>query len=359
MAYGNTRKYKKKSFRKSYISPRKYAGTKGYVKAYLPTDGAAEKQAMIYRYPFSTATTIPKIPDGCADNTIGLSYVNVSTTVGKTSVILYPGMNAWGCSRRLTSVVAADKQMQIHTQNHMDLCTDKPLEETTEDYILEQGKNREKFETNWAKWRLVSCGIRIKCINNDQENDGIWKAVRIPVNKENYAKIIVSGSDLYNGKVIPEFGFTTDIPSTHWIKNDTFQHGKIKDLYKFEGRLKPLTMQHKWKECTQKLPFKYTDTIGEGNLRVIPKSDEHFSKTRELSQIEDTIDDNWDAILIEISGKDHTKTLVTTKCNYEMVPSRTSLLAQYASECKYTPKLVESKFNQYRLNETLPLSYIN
>jgi hypothetical protein len=47
-------------------------------------------------------------------------------------------------------------------------------------------------ESGVAQWRTVSQGLKLKLINNNEENDGYWEAIRIPLEKRTTAMSLVS-----------------------------------------------------------------------------------------------------------------------------------------------------------------------
>ena len=70
-------------------------------------------------------------------------------------------------------------------------------------------------------------------------------------------------------------------------------------------------------------------------------------------------DKNRDMVGVKINGTANvTQLVVTTVANYEIIPLSTSAVLHFANQPKYAPKSLDMRYNEYRLKETKPLSYI-
>ena len=358
MAYkkksGYTSKYKTKKGKK--------AGYK--TKSYKHSDDDGVKQSMIYRFPFSKATTVPKIPDGNSKKTVGLQVRTVSTFEDITGLILYPGINSSGCSHK-----TGNNADVLFTQGrhctyfckplYNDLKDDDTPFELKQGFVKNIGSADTIFETNeWSQWRVVSCGMRIQNTNNDHENDGYWESVRLPINKTNFGRINIVTSDSDNGVIQPKAAILHDLSITNnWQHNSSYQTGQIKDFWKYEARLRPQYKTHDWIPVAQSASFNKKDvTDDNGTKRWLGGEDK--PATADLQWLENMVDDNWDMIQINIRGNAQTSIIVSTVINYELVPAQFSGTQRFASECIYSPKLVESKFNQYRTQERFPMAQV-
>ena len=316
---------------------------------------------MIYRYPFSTATTTPKIPDGTAVPTIGVQYRSTHVVTqpnnGKQLVYLFPGINSWG------AVYDEHQNKQTNWFNAS----------TTNEFIVKAPEEdtipvntlyhlQKSPQNHIIKWRVVSAGLRVKNTNNDSQNEGIWEAVRVPLTVNDVMVCISTGDK--QGKV-ELHDVTTDRlrTNTNWQNDSSYQTGKIKDFGKYEFRLKPNDRRHEWVEQPGEIKFQLN--VDTKEMRVgssyIGKLDIQSDTGTDIQNqdLRNFVDLNWDALAIQISGnKGVTNCLFTTIINYELQLSSDSPLSHYASTCKYAPKQLEKMFNMYRTKELKPGSYI-
>ena len=135
-------------------------------------------------HPFSDQTNMPRFPDGKVDESVGLQYKvaaefrQQTTASGNLELLFFPGLNCCvtvnaSISNQLGLEVSAENQYQekIITQpNHV---TGNITDNGTSLTFTQQ---RERMV---AKWRGVSYGMRILCLNNEEEADGHFKACRI------------------------------------------------------------------------------------------------------------------------------------------------------------------------------------
>lgn len=352
MAY----RYKKRpsySRRKSSYRKKSYNRNKKTVGYKLnKSDNDAYKQAQIYRYPFSNQTTIPKIPDGLAQHSVGVSFNHVHALAGLSpncTIILFPGMNNW------LHTVNNDASTSNAGHTLLNYFLSRAGTEPNYTYQIFQGQpgtndftGTESFD--YEKWRLVSAGLRIKCINNDQENEGHWEAIRIPMtDHRGRMPVVAAGGN--RGQVRPANPLINVATAhTSYQINSTYQMGKIKDLGKYEARLKPMTNNHVFKSMVKAQGAVLTDFAT--NMYPADGMEFHNDLTDSF------IDDNWDAIAIRIHGVANTRIILQSRANYELIPRVNTPISSFASENAYAPKLIESKFLEYKRKETKPMAYI-
>ena len=131
---------------------------------------------------FSNETNQPRFPDGRASESTGLRYLsNQELEVnfdGLMEVILFPGVNTCMAVRNATSKMLGnrtsvensyDVKLQGVNNNVIGLCS-------TNGNQLEFTQSTNSYV---AKWRGVSYGMFFQTVNNADENDGWWEAIRI------------------------------------------------------------------------------------------------------------------------------------------------------------------------------------
>ena len=134
-------------------------------------DAQAVRQLTVYRYPFSTATSNPKIPDGKLTQSIGYRWMH-STTIDAPNMlfILAPLFMTVGISCPVT-------ENNDVVQTLYNWHTNVPESSVT----THVGTNRTlNYNGAIGRWRVVSQALKLKCINSDDMNDGHWEAIRIP-----------------------------------------------------------------------------------------------------------------------------------------------------------------------------------
>lgn len=206
---------------------------KGTRKRGRYTQGGSASMSMVKAFlnPFSDFLNNPKIPDGAAVLSSGVrcQAVHPVTCAGEHTVIrIRPGLNevlhvyqTWNATAPLDAVMTtAATKVNYSTQT-----------------AVEQV----------AQWRKVSLAARISLVNNQDENDGWFEAVRIP--NANDPTIIMNSM----------------------VDDQSYITGKLRDIGKYQFQLKP--------------------TDGDFDFRVV--ADETAT----------SIDNNFDSIIIVIHGR--------------------------------------------------------
>lgn len=119
----------------------------------------------VMRNPFSTATTTPKVCDGKLGHSVGVregTAFQVADEGGEIVFILYPGLTSSVCTmtNALLSPVVTDYPNSIDSQAFT---------------------GGVKANDNPDRFRLVSAGMRVTCINNAENNNGWFEAIRVPI----------------------------------------------------------------------------------------------------------------------------------------------------------------------------------
>jgi hypothetical protein len=226
----------KKSYRTTKKSRRNIRSTKKVL-----IDTQAIRQLQTYRYPFSVATSCPKIPDGKVTQSIGLrAQATTVTTSKETLFILAP---------TFTTGLTIHNQVTVNTVSSLTTnYASNPLFSTDVDEIAGGSNNLKVKNKNdtLGKWRVVSQGLRLKCVNNDDNNDGYWEAIRLNSNdSSDFFLPFLNSQDSKKGYIRPSYNFLEHCwDKVNWLQNPTYCSGKVKNLGQFEFRLSPQVGEH-------------------------------------------------------------------------------------------------------------------
>lgn len=190
------------------------------------------------RNPFSTATTTPKVGDGKIGYSVGSREgiaVQVSDPNGEICFILSPGLNS------SLQAITNNKQGETPDIEYFDNTLDQQLSNT--------GK---KLPSNPDRYRLVSAGVRLTCINNSENNNGWFEAIRVPMSYSTDAPtakddtdidLVGSTFDVITGNVgnmvvNPDCESKLRI-SRSWAIHPSYVTGKLRNLEKHLFYLQP------------------------------------------------------------------------------------------------------------------------
>lgn len=257
----------------------------------------------VYRNPWSTASSNPKIPDSKAFNSCGVRLqqsVELTLAGSVAHILLFPGLNNGislvGFSTPLDSVAPYTNHGQVSAVDGL-----QPAASTIH------------------KWRLVSQGLKLLPLNTSDENDGWFEAVRIqPNDLSTFAPVTFPGSRLVLGSALSTQLPCVDI-SKDFVRHPTYITGKLSNIDQFLFNLAPNGADH--------------------NFQVIPK----------LPSIDSQVDnDNWDAIYIRIHGRTQPSVKTSLLChvvsNQELIYDEESTMSRY--HCNSTGNRLV--FEEYR-----------
>lgn len=286
------------------------------------------KQLDVVKYPHSTATSAPKIPDGSITQSLGQRFheYDVQTTTGVESqtVILYPGLQSCG-------VITKDEAGTGTGPTDSWFYNDKqvtPAIVATGGVITMTSKIR--------KWRMVSCGIKIRSTNNTTENSGTWSARRVTVpTRAGLYRLKLNSATSMQGVVLS--GAAVNEPNAGMFKasahkdSTTFASGKISEIGKQYFQLQD---QSQGAHDMVDIPDKFKLVSG-GML--VPPTD--FTLTHPLDdtvensvEMEGLIDRGMDAIVISFKGHSNCMLSFDMVANYELVFGPSSEVYSYMSE---------------------------
>lgn len=254
----------------------------------------------VYHNALSTASTNAKIPDGKCYHSVGLRLQAVkefqNDGSGTMDFLIFPGINNGVVA---DSVVSDPLSLNLMPYtNHFSLDTN---------YEQDAG-------TEVARWRVVSQACKFTLVNNSDENDGWWEAIRIQVNPQRddtspdgWGYGIVDGKAIIGGTSIP--GMNLGI--TNLVEHTTYCTGKLRDIHRHVFDLMPQGSDHDFVET----PFKMLESTAV----------HHMIDAR-----------NYDAIFVRIHGRPGastpTRIMVHNVCNQEVLYQESSTMSRFHSE---------------------------
>lgn len=320
-------------------------------------DTQALRQLQVYRYPFSVITTNPKIPDGKVTQSIGIRYNSVYDFTGKDMlVILSPTFGVHGFRYDGTTV-------------HKNSWNNFPA--GTIEYIGGQAADpnavppvpfkaptagKLTFDGRMGQWRVVSAGLRLKCISSDDKNDGYFEAIRIsPANCNDifFPKIVKTDpTDTQGGSALVNSTFiVSNFTKTNWLSNPTYQSGNVKNLSQYEFRLQPQVEEHDFVQVPTELEY----MLNEYGVNGWPL----YNDGKEPSKTFDFVrDPGFDIICIRISGIAATQMLCHYSHNIEYIPTSSNYESIFQTESVDASSGLKRRQLEYKREERLPGKYI-
>ena len=332
--------------------------------AYTHADNDGLKQLRVYEYPFSRATFTPKIPDGSCSLSNGIQFRNVlnynmraypAGGMKECWIALYPGMTSsaviW--SERgdmpLNEVLPDAYVMRgvlphtVYNEYSMAPSTGIVPEPNPAQDPNGNGLFSLVSDHNLTHWRLVSSAMRVKNLNNSDENGGWWEAVRITIRADgNYFKHEVSpitaGRMRYS--LLNPSEVMKVLNSRSWPEDPSYQTGKMTELGKYEFQLRPTDTDHEFKSLKNKYSI-YRETEGtytpyameNGRDVALVEFPEGVRGVDNTEFGKDHLDDQYDIIVLHVLGVENTQLLVESVSNQEVLASSESTLVRFMSEC--------------------------
>lgn len=262
------------------------------------TRSPLQDQLSTYFNPFSTRTTNPKIPDGKCHLSSGLRLQSVTEFIndatGTMDFLLIPGLKTGALVTNTTSATG-----NMNYTNHADMGGAGDLV---------QGSGVGEPPVN--KWRIVSQAIKFTLVNNSDENDGWWEAIRVSVANNTTAFAADANGFYTSASGLPG----VDETSTSLVEHPSYITGKLRDIHRFHFQLKPHTDDHDFVT----LP------------RTIPQA------TYEVGATSPLIDESMDAIYIRIHGRagaeTPTRVMAHIVSNQEVIYDESSHFSRFMSE---------------------------
>lgn len=212
-----------------------------------------------------------------------------------------------------------------------------------------------------AKWRLVSSGLQMQLVNNDETNDGWFEMVRInnAMSTEDYMLTTMNNYGESYSVICPSREFVQGIANaTNLVQEPSYSTGLLKDINHHLFSLHPTTDNVEFKTLFEE--YKLVNTLNDPEdvtlayNDIIVETDEMHenqiakfnatARAREL--IEKMLDMNHDMIYIRIHGRSSggstaasSKLLFHSVANYEVMYDSTSELSKFMIKGENHPKM--------------------
>jgi len=279
----------------------------GRRRGFLPTGRIGKSHvsacAAVYHNPFSTATTNPKLPDGKVYASTGIRLQSVAEFANDSTenmdILLFPGLNN-GCA--ITSVGSGGATTQSLPYRDHGMFNSG---------ALPQGQ----LGASIHKWRIVSQALKITLVNNSDENDGWFEAIRVqgsadsgfgPQTQEDGIPPGVYVSSAVSG-VLPA------VAANNMVEHPTYVTGKLRDIHRYMFHLMPQGNDHEF--------------------NIMPRTvetDEEF--------VQSCLDnESYDSVFIRVHGRagaSPTRLMLHVISNQEVVYDEGSFMTRYHSEAR-------------------------
>lgn len=226
---------------------------------------------------FDSATLDPKIPDGRAATSLGIRIQAVNDfTVGKdtTNILLFPGLNAGLAVQDVAPETTGGASRAYHMA--LDGGVKFDMTQTDDGWTYTQDANQDA-----SRWRCVSQAVKLTLINNSEDDDGWFEAIRF-VPQADEAQLIGTNKGLVPDQTL--FKKNQEAAGANLIQHNNYMTGKLRDIHKYQFYLQHHQPEH--------------DFI---NLK------DQYSLTENKSAWEDARDQLWDhsmdCVLIRIHGR--------------------------------------------------------
>jgi len=257
----------------------------------------ARANLAVYANPFSTSSTSPRIPDNKVYSSCGIRLQAVgeftNDTTAPMNFLLFPGINN---SLLSTSCVGLDPNGALPFTNHARL---QNVEGDITQFTQDPAQSIHK-------WRTVSCGMKVTLINNSDENDGWFEAIRIQGSFDSgFGLRFVDGKGYVastDNAVLPA------VTAGNLVEHPTYITGKLRDIHKYMFQLNPQGSDHEF--------------------QIVPRD---FSGSEANQVLVDN--ENFDMVFLRIYGRPGastpTRVMVHVVHNQEIVYDEGSTMVRY------------------------------
>jgi hypothetical protein len=304
--------------------------------------------------PFSNATQQPKFPDGEMNHSLSRRLKNtkaVEMAIGATNGVMHcliiPSLGVLACFRNSNS----DKSVGAAPINVLGAPN-----QTVGFNLINRGAGTSQFINplgSIENYRIVSQGMRLTQINNEEENDGWYEAVRLPSenNPEYYkswpmADAFITDATVVDGEnmcFVPTEAYWDSVSTLALPELPGYHSGQLKDLKNIEFKL-----QHQFGCCKPNQLKVITGTDGDW-VRSTAAGGYAAGQVCTLDPSNDGIEiqrmavcNNLDAIYIRIYGRTtgtRSKFIVEGMQNVEFQFNPASDLATFMTPNQKDPKL--------------------
>lgn len=307
---------------------------------------AAAQQLAVYHDPFSTATTQPKIPDGKAIESLGLSTQavvelttdnvttsNRQTPVGEMHLMLFPGYNC-------CLAVAGDTTGAIYNPNPLGRAVRQNIVELSGagnlylDGVTQEAGGPVRLTNYYHNWRAVSTGLVLTLLNPAEENDGWWEACRVTekFRSEDWKILSPNGVNSTAKKCCAPCDLLRDYIPRNIVNERSYCTGALRNIHQHRFVLQPKTDDHDM--CPQVEAW----TFEGKEIHEIDAGQLSFADDRgRLKQFIDMVnDDSYDMIYIRIHGRVDPAT--PTRLHANMVHNQEVVYSSERTESRYQTK---------------------
>lgn len=286
--------------------------------------------------PLNPENVEPKLPDGRSALSSGFKQTVVvpmkiasDSPTDVINIVLYPGLvsgvaikgaDCEGKASAKTPPTYHDTAGWMYSTPFLlePVSSSPDPDRTGTTHKVTQGDNNRRL----ARWRLVSQAMRVTVLNNSDNDDGWFEAIRFSPSEGNdfnwhrpEAGAMITET---NGGLLPGSSFfgTSSLTTTQMCQMPSYQTGRLRDLNKLLFPLNRVEMEAEFKEVQST----YGVSLNTGGTDVLNYD----------SIYDDTFDNSFDYILIRIHGKREpseesccrgTRLLLTAVANHEYVYS--------------------------------------
>jgi len=273
-------------------------------KLYSAGRSSISQNLAVYHNPFSTATTSPRIPDNKVYSSCGVRLQAVGEFVndseGTMDFLIFPGINNMFAAQGVASGGSALSNLLPFT-NHAS-------------FILSGTTWGQPPETSVHKWRGVSFGCKFTLVNNSDENDGWWEAIRVQGSDTSGfgMSIIEAGRAVIAGSTSTSFP-AINVGITNMPEHPTYVTGKLRDIHKYAFNLNPQGSDHEF---------------------------EIFGRENTAQQMTETAldNENFDMIYVRVHGRagvnTPTRIMAHVVANQELIYDEASSMSRYHSNTR-------------------------
>jgi hypothetical protein len=290
------------------------------------------RQLHVYNQPFSFSTNQPKIPDGKMQLSVGMKLQNVTelnipttgTNAGVIWVLLQPTLGSAMCWRHGGEVDDVN-----HKAHGLWSESSSPIDGNI--FNVDSGDGGERIDS----WRVVSQAMKFQLINNADENDGWFEAIRVsPLKDEGNWSLQSISTQPINAD---DFFLTAKDPKdydSNMVEHATYFTGKLRDIHKYQFRLAPMNGDHDIRLGHNRMFIGVDETA---NVSTDQRVDLANSNSEGYDFIKNNIDITYDMILVKIHGRagtdiNGTKLLCHTVQNQEVSFNENSALHRFHTE---------------------------
>lgn len=285
---------------------------------------ALEQLAVMYN-PFLRTTEQPKIPDGKVNVSFGQKYTvteeYINTGQPTMHMFLIPGQSGGlyvaNCQDFGTGVIGNVGTPNYNGAGGFNITNyDDPGKRTTT-------TAREPYHS----WRIVSQGLKLSLLNNAEENDGWWEAIRFhPVHDFTDFSLYPHNNDVAKGYMPFNLNaFTQQQGRSNLSDDKTYIAGTLRELHHHQFNLHPIQDECDFQRVFTPVDFNDTrrnaDLVtykcGEGTL------DANTYRPGQFDAIDSYVYKGFDMIYIRLHCRPATPTpsriLAQLACNQEII----------------------------------------